>query len=141
MTEEYRHIYEMGRVALYRLEVEGTRFIFGVVYGATGGHDDTEAAQKTDDIVQVLQKEVDEEQDVPTFFIGDFNCDPADLPTMQDLMNDRAWTDIGAVASIWGGGITLRLASPPMPRRRIGEISPSLMLRCCPWSGALRWKV
>ena len=60
--------------------LNGVNHIFGVVYGATGGHDDTEAAQKTDDIVQVLMKELEAHRHTPCCLIGDFNCEPPRPP-------------------------------------------------------------
>ena len=45
-TEEYQQVHDLGRAALYKLEIDGKMMIFGVLYGATGGHGDTEAAQK-----------------------------------------------------------------------------------------------
>ena len=41
--------------------------------------------------------------DIPICLISDFNCEPEDLPTMMSLIRDESWTDVGAVAAMWGG--------------------------------------
>ena len=39
----------------------------------------------------------------PTCLIGDFNCAPEDAPALHDIIANHDWTDLGRVASIWGG--------------------------------------
>ena len=46
-TPTYRALNEIGRVAIYGIEVEGVLQWYGVVYGSTGGNASTEAAQRT----------------------------------------------------------------------------------------------
>ena len=40
---------------------------------------------------------------LPTCILGDVNADPADIPSLLDLLENEGWTDCGAKASIWGG--------------------------------------
>ena len=37
-TEEYSQVYDLGRAAVYRIEVQATAVIFETIYGVTGGH-------------------------------------------------------------------------------------------------------
>ena len=76
--------------------------IFATIYGATGGHDDETAAQQTEDIISAILEELSDKDMVPTGLLDELNAEPENRPTTVDMPNSRSWTDLGAVAGVWG---------------------------------------
>ena len=54
VTTRARRLYEQGVMAVYSLGNGQNAALVGVFYGETGGHQREGAAQKTDDIIDVL---------------------------------------------------------------------------------------
>ena len=67
------------------------------IYGWTNGHECTATATRTDALFANTFDELAHLPPLPTMFVGDFNADIADLPTVQRLI-DLDWTDLGEKA-------------------------------------------
>ena len=81
----------------------GQAIIF-VVYGWTGGETNTKVAARTDDICSAILAEQLLYPGVPMCIAGDINCLPSSLPHLCQLLSPQfGWTDLGAIASVWGG--------------------------------------
>ena len=72
------------------------------IYGYTGSHGNSTKAAATDSIIQAIVSDHSLRGLGPTFIVGDINADPADLPTLSDLLTTQGWTDLGAAAATWG---------------------------------------
>ena len=90
--------HDIGRVAIYGVEIEGTPQWYGVVCGSTGGNTSTDAAQKTDIIIAALICELEEVAKDQVCIIGDLNADLEDIPMALDLVENEGWKDLGANA-------------------------------------------
>ena len=101
-TKRARIAYEQGRMAIYWLQNRGKAVIVATVYGKTGGHDDLEAAQYTDDLLDACHCEFATQPAVPKCIVGDINAEAEDIPTLMHLIEDLGWIDCGATADIWG---------------------------------------
>lgn len=102
-TKRARIAYEQGRLAMYWVQNGGRRAIFATVYGKTGGHEDHEAAQVTDDLLEICVEEFTTHPGIPKCITGDLNAEPEDLPMFMHLTEEMGWLDCGAKADIWGG--------------------------------------
>ena len=80
---DYQRLHGLGRLAIYLLEIGGQEVWIANVYGHTGGHTDTEAAQATDEIIQVAVEQIGKKiNKCPVLILGDLNADLADLPVL-----------------------------------------------------------
>ena len=102
-TKEYADAYNLGKCAIYSLDIGRSRLNFATLYGATGGIERMESAQQTDYIMSVLMDELDQDPYTLTLVLGDLNADTQDIPTIQYCLDREGWTDLGSVASIWQG--------------------------------------
>ena len=100
---KYAKAYMLGRCAIYTVELGSTCLTCINIYGWTGGHTNLEAAQATDDLLDICLQTVCDRQSGPIVIQGDINADTADIPTANNLITEQGWVDCGAVASWWGG--------------------------------------
>ena len=77
----------------------------GNFYGQTGGHENEDAAKKTDDILEVLVAEMGGHGSIPKCVVGDLNAEPEDIPMARYLIEGEGWVDCGAVAEVWGASV------------------------------------
>ena len=91
-------------------------------YGWTGAARDPHAAARTDILIDIAIQELAMHHKVPTLFVGDFNGNTFNFPTLTKMLDKLGWTDIGANASR-GAKMTLNLpALLPEPKHPPGEI-------------------
>ena len=72
-----------------------------VLYGCAGGS--AEAKECTDVICEAIEKEIGEDFAMPIIIQGDYNRTPNEIGTIKRMIEEDAWTDLGVVASWWGG--------------------------------------
>ena len=93
----------MGRLAAHWCEVGTRTILIWNLYGWTGGATCEEAAQRSDDLFQIIKEETAQHEDVLSVIAADVNATDTDLPTLLNLTQTDQWIDVGAVASKWGG--------------------------------------
>ena len=100
-----RSLLDSGRVGMFGVDIGHTgQAIIFVVYGWTGGETNTKVAARTDDICSAILAEQLLYPGVPMCIAGDINCLPSSLPHLCQLLSPQCgWTDLGAIASFWGG--------------------------------------
>ena len=101
--QEYGKAFEMGRLAGDLCEVGNSTILCWNLSGWTGAALDEEAAQRTDDLAQIVQDETCQHPGVMALMAADVNADTEHIPTLDQLVREDQWTDVGAVASRWGG--------------------------------------
>ena len=87
----------------------------------TNGHKIKTQAALTDIIFRAIKDEIAVQPKGPVLIAGDFNADVQDLPTLQTLIHDMHYVDIGAVADTLGGQVaepTCLAANSDAPTRR-----------------------
>eukprot|EP00973_Karenia_brevis_P061011 8483536-Karenia_brevis.AAC.1 len=91
------------------------------VYGWTNGHCDSDAAARTDDLIQAILEEFDALPPGPKVLLGDLNADVGDLPTLQGQVDCGKLFDLGQHAQLFGGQAFAPICFPPnsgTPSRR-----------------------
>ena len=77
------------------------------MYGWTGAGCSSpaaeEAAQRTDDVFQIIQEETSQHEGVLSLIAADVNGSTKDFPTLVNLEHTEQWSDLGSMASRWGG--------------------------------------
>ena len=102
-TAAFTDIISNGRVKMTGLELGLPFPIINItIYGWTGGRVDPKAAKRTDNLIRIAHEEVLQHPDVCFLISGDFNADPAQLPSLRALCNNDKWLDIGAHGSKFG---------------------------------------
>lgn len=101
-TEEFIKAYKAGRAALYEMDLgwESNMLVFEI-YGMSGGSKAARAA--TAAIIDTFTKEMTKHPYMATIIIGDFNAEPYSLASINELIKEEKWTDVGRHASRWGG--------------------------------------
>ena len=72
-----------------------------VVYGFSGGAGNKARAFRTDALITAILKERESSPIGPCAIVGDINCDPEHLKSLQHILCKECWTDVGAVAGRW----------------------------------------
>ena len=108
--ENYSKAYDTGRIAAHWIQCDGQSVLCWNLYGWTGAgttvvdtDKSNEAAQRTDDLVCIMQEETLAQGDVPALCCADVNATTADIPSLHKMIEDETWIDCGAKASLWGG--------------------------------------
>ncbi len=65
-----RQLYEQGVIAIYIIGSDERAVMIGTFYGQTGGHDNEDAAQKTDGIIEILVDEMENHGGNPEMHYG-----------------------------------------------------------------------
>ena len=102
-TQTFRALEGSGRLQMFCLDVGASSPILCfVVYGWTGGRTDPTAASRTNGLVAAIGEEANSHPEFSCCFCGDLNADPDHLPALKLILEEQAWVDCGANASIWG---------------------------------------
>ena len=75
-----------------------------VVYCHAGNG--AEAKEDSDAIAGAIEEEIGLDCNMPIIIQGDINREPKELNTFKQMIEQKAWTDLGSVASWWGVWIT-----------------------------------
>ena len=101
-TDAFRRVFEAGRADKFCIDLgwEQNLLCF-VIYGQSGGGN--EEREETEAIAEAIEEEIGEDSSMPIIIEGDFNREPKELETFRRLIEDKAWQDLGTIASWWGG--------------------------------------
>ena len=55
----------------------------------------------TEAIMTAIRAEIDQEQRLPTFIMGDINASPDKLHNLNELVDEEGWIDVGSHADWW----------------------------------------
>ena len=92
-----------GRVALNQLSFNGgVDFDHYNLYGWTGGHENSTAANRTGDILASISAEAIARRGTPALITADLNADTDDILQLGAMLTHEGWTDVGATARRWG---------------------------------------
>ena len=83
--QHYSQAYAMGRLAAHWCEVGTRTILIWNLYGWTGGATCEEAAQRSDDLFQIIKEETAQHEDVLSVIAADVNATDTDLPTLLNL--------------------------------------------------------
>ena len=72
------------------------------IYGHSGSHGNATKAEATNSIVAAILEDYQLRGPGLAFLVGDVNAEPADLPALQELLQNLGWTELGAAAAMWG---------------------------------------
>ena len=102
-TKQFTDMHKTGRVQLIGIRLPGdVVLVIANVYGWMGGHQNKHARMRTDSLISAILHEFDHLPPGPKLIVGDFNCEPPDFPSLETLLRDGSYIDIGAHAHIFG---------------------------------------
>ena len=82
-------MHENGRVQLIGICLPGgIVLVVANIYGWTGGHQNKHARLRTDSMIAIILQQFDHLPSGPKLLVGDFNCEPQDLPSLHTLLHD-----------------------------------------------------
>ena len=111
-----------GRLQLYAIQLSRdiTVSVYNL-YGWTNGNLNSEAATRTDSLIQAILSDVSLQPRGPVLIVGDLNGDPATFPSLKEALATNTFIDVGAQAHQWGspsGDYTCRAHGTHQPTRR-----------------------
>ena len=87
---------------LYAVQVsKKATILFYNVYGYTGAAKDKKAANRTNDILEAIFEDQEQQPKGPAFIVGDLNGDQDTFPALSDKLQE-GWLNVGAQESRWG---------------------------------------
>ena len=88
---------------MYEVDLNGTTLAIVVIYGWTGGRKSSAEAARTDDILTIVQMQFETMPAGPKLIAGDLNGSVEAFPTMQAMLSEKGWTDLGMASSLCEG--------------------------------------
>ncbi len=102
-SEAYKHAEATGRCKLVCFDKGGGTLACATIDGRRGGGNGSREAVRTDDIITIVHVQFGKMAPGPKLICGDLNAMRDALPTLQQMINEEGWTDIGNDARLCGG--------------------------------------
>ena len=118
-TEEFRMHYGSGRLMIHGLGLGPNQMALVItMYGHTGAHQRRTVADLSDEMFAAILEELRHHPRLPTFIMGDINGEAEDFATLQAMLKEQDWHDLGAEAArLWQSGISVHMCWPPCQGR------------------------
>ena len=81
-TDDFRDAMQTGRCMAYNVDITGSNITIVCIYGWTGGHQDTEAVARTDDLFAIIRAELVLQPLGHKMIIGDISGESKDLANL-----------------------------------------------------------
>ena len=94
-TEDYKDAVKTGRLLIICMDVEGTTLACATIYGWTGGVKGSLEAERTDDLIAIVREQFSRMKPGPKMIAGDLNATIEALPTLEAMLKEQGWTDVG----------------------------------------------
>jgi exonuclease III len=94
-TQDYNDAVKTGRVLIVCTDIDGDRLTCATIYGWTGGKKGTVEAARTDDLIAIVLDQFEKMGRGPKMINGDLNASIDALPTLQHMLSQMGWTDVG----------------------------------------------
>ena len=94
-TKDYLDAVATGRCIIICMDLGGTTLSIACIYGWTGAKQNTSNAERTNDIISIVQLQFERMSEGPKAIVGDLNGDIEDFPTLGTLLKDQGWMDVG----------------------------------------------
>ena len=91
------------RVEIYCIDLTGSTLAIAVIYGWTGGSKGTPEAARTDDLIAIVRMQFQLMDQGPKIIAGDLNGPIEAFPSLQAMLRDQGWFDVGAADDKCGG--------------------------------------
>jgi len=102
-TTKFAAAVATGRLDHYAIDIgHPTALSCYNIYGWSGGPQNTRLARRTNGLFECAIDEIDAQPLGPACIVGDINGDPEHFKALQELLNHRGWTDLGAQAYRYG---------------------------------------
>ena len=102
-AEDYTDAEKTGRLKIIEVELEEGKLQITDLYGWAGAIKGSTAAKRVDNLLATAANELEMQEFGPKMIVGDMNGD-LDFPTIQDMINNHGWTDIGSCEHLCTGG-------------------------------------
>ena len=73
----------------YSVDITGSNITIVCIYGWTGGHQDTEAFARTDDLFAIIRAELALQPLGHKIITGDINGEPKDFPNLLEMLEEE----------------------------------------------------
>ena len=104
-TKDYLDAVRTGRLLIVCMDVEGTTLACATVYGWTGGSKGNVEAERTDDLLAIAVDQFSKMKPGPKMIAGDLNATIDALPTLEGMLKEQGWTDVGNHPGICQGKV------------------------------------
>jgi hypothetical protein len=84
-----------GRCKIVCFDMAGVTCAIAVLYGWTGAVKGSASASRTDDLMTIVQMQFDTMEPGPKAMVGDFNGTVEAFNTLQGMLKEQGWTDVG----------------------------------------------
>ena len=94
-TDDYLDAEKTGRCKIFCIDIGGHTVACAVIYGWTDGSKGSREAERTDDILSIIRMQFLLMEEGPKLICGDFNATAEALPTLDSMLKEEGWTDVG----------------------------------------------
>ena len=94
-TDDFKDAVKTGRLLIICMDVEGTTLTVATISGWTGGIKGSLEAERTDDFIAIALDQFSNMKPAPKMIMGDLNATIEALPTLEGMLKEQGWTDVG----------------------------------------------
>jgi exonuclease III len=94
-TDDYKDAELTGRCKILCIDLGGTTLACANIYGWSGGEPGSKEAARTNDIITIVRMQFAKMKPGPKMICGDLNARTEALSTLQLMLDEEGWTDIG----------------------------------------------
>jgi len=84
-------------VQIYCIDLAGCTLAIAVIYGWTGGGKGTPDAANADDLIAIVRMQLQQLDEGPKLIAADLNGATEVFPSLQAMLKDQGWHDVGNV--------------------------------------------
>ena len=85
------------------MDLEGITLAIAVIHGWTGGRKGPDEAARADDILTIVQMQFEAMPAGPKLIAGDLNGTVDAFQTLQTMLSEKDWTDLGMASNLCEG--------------------------------------
>ena len=104
-TDAYLDVVETGQCMSLNFDLEKDTLPIAILYGWTGGTKGTIAADRTNDLLDTVLKQMSLLPEGPKLIAGDCNGTQDSIQHMHDMITKHGWIDDGATQRLCPQGV------------------------------------
>ena len=89
ITDDFKDAIQTGRMAAYILDVANATLLVVAIYGWSGGHQNEQAAVRTNDLFIIAKQELNLQTPGLHVIMGGVNGEIEDFQCVQDMLNEE----------------------------------------------------
>ena len=102
-AKDYLDAVQTRRLLIVCMDIDRITLACATIYGWTGGLKGSPEAERTEDLIAIALSQFATMRPGPKMIVGDLNATVDALPTLEGMLREQGWTDVGNHAGLCSG--------------------------------------